>query len=391
MTIKLLEELKMHFNGFELLEIYAQKEYKKTGKALDYYFFIESNITKEEFLQDYFNFLKTNKYCPLDILNSKIETLDIVYVPLTLYTMYSHTKIEGEIGKYRTVKEFGGLEYNPNTHRQEVFYNNKLVTDWYNDEFFVDSKASGIFCENKYFAEMLSLKYPTQKELFNFFNSYSYVDTAPKTCNRLENNVDYILSEAVKLNDIIMSDTDKKIDKELKSRGDTYRNIKQSLPPDKEGNYITLVPILMPVGFIRYTYNSNNYLYIKILDGKNGTVLKAECPREELSSDMNGSPSSDTFLLYLGFWIVLFGGYYAVTHSFSNLIINEKALSLCIKIIIGSVVLQVIDWVRIAIAQGSKEYEYVKKRQKYLYELFDKHARRLKKLVLQTDKSYKEI
>ena len=379
----------MKFNGCELVT-HVRKEQNKTGQAVDYYFFVVSETTKEDYLNSYFDFLKNCKKIPLDILNSKIEILDIIYVPLTLYDVLARTDVRAEIGKFKTIKEFGGLEYKQSTKRHEVFYNYKTETDWHFEDFSVYGKASGIFCNNLYFKNIFNSAFQTQEEMYKKFISFTYTDIAPSYLNKLKGGYNETLPELRALMNTISDDAEKQIDKELKERGDTSRNVKSFIPKGKEGNDIAIAQILVPVGYIKYSYLSRSYSYIKILSSKGMITLKEESPEEIFAPAKCNSPARNIFFIYIVFWILFFAGYWFISNHFQSLIINEKVINICTKLIIGYAIFQVIDWFCIYYRESSLVSEYENKRTRYIYNLFDKHLYNLKQLVLKTDKSYKE-
>lgn len=380
----------MKFNGLEELEAYIYDKQRNTEQEIDYYFFVEPKMTKEDFLHCYFEFLKKQIKIPIDILNSKIKTFDILYVPLTFYSIHSRIRVDAEIGKHRIVKEFGGLQYNPNNQKQEVFYNNKIETDWYKEEFYIDSKVSNIHCENYYFKTLLTSVFSSRDKVLEKFKSLTYIDTVPEYCHKLNGSPENVLSEVKKLTEIGLDEINNKTEKELHKRGDTFRNVKSSFPENKEGNYHVMANILMPIGYIQYEYNSKLYSFIKILDSKLGTFVKSEYPEDILLCNKGDNPTRNIFLLYIGFWIVFCTAHWYICKNFSNIVVSEKALSICFKLIIGYLILQIMDLLYVCIKQKIVKDNYKNKRKEYLYNIFDEQIQILQQLALKMDKTYKE-
>ena len=128
-----------------------------------------------------------------------------------------------------------------------------------------------------------------------------------------------------------------------------------------------------------------------MLDNKSGTIIKAQCPEDTLPYEKTKSPANKIFFIYTGFWIIFFTAYWLLKKYFPNFVISNNALDICLKVIITFIILQIIDWFIVFRNEALNMSDFENKRRKYLFELFDSNTCNIKKLILKTDKNYKEI
>ena len=378
----------MNFSGINSLKNFVQEEQKKSGKNVDYYFCIEQNVTKNEFLNDYYKFLKSSEYIPLDILNSKIQTFDVVHVPVLLVCISSKTRVSAEIGKNRIIRDEVRV-WDENNHRYKTDYKETKVTDWHHEVFTVNYNSYGIFCNNKEFKMIIENAFGNGINDADKLRFCNYSDIPPRDIHRLS-TTDYDKDTMEKWLYKKLEDNRKLIQKKIDEKGDLSRNVEYSLSDSTDKENIAVIQALLPIGYITYKYASSEYSYIKMLDSKDGILLQSTLPEHILPYEKYKASSKQLIKAYLGFWIVLFVGYWFFNTHFGLFTLNANSLHILTILSIIYAVIQIFDWLYIVGSEMSSEELYKTERKKYLQELFDRHENVLKNLLLTDDKSYKE-
>lgn len=378
----------MKFSGLSNLEKHVLSEQKKLGKHIEYYICAEQKISKEEFLNDYYKFLNNNENVPIDILNSKIETFDIVHVPVLILGITLNTLVSADIGKNRIIRDEVRVwdDYN---HKYKTDYKETTVTDWHHEEFVVDFKKHGIFCNSKKFKSLIESALGDTLNDIGKLRFSEFSDMPPNNLNQLPSTDIGQYSEQEWVQKAI-EDSRILIQKKIDEKGDLSRNVSYSVMDNINNDNFVVIPILLPIGYITYKYASREYSYIKLLDSHEGTILQATIPEYALPCEKYKASSKQLFKAYFGFWIVLFVGYWFFSTHFGLFSLSSSAYNVCKIMIIIYIVVQIFDLLYVSGLESSSEESYKAMRKQYLQQLFDKHGSKLKELLMTADKKYKE-
>ena len=265
----------MDFNTLKDVELYVFRERANAG-GVNHYFFPEQKTSKEKFLQNYYNFLKEKDNIPLDILNSKIKTFDVIYISIVLVRAAMEAKVKVEIGKDRSIKHYAGSEWNEYSKKLEPVYEYEHVTDWHFVEYNVENTHYGAYCLNDKEGKFITSKYNTSSDLYKKLEEYTFTNDNPKDSGTVI-MPDTNLSGTFKLFwDEAYSKLEQKANKKAYNMGDRYRDLQYSFT-NKVSNENALISfILMPVGYIQYEYNSKTYFYIELLTGEKILFFKQQ-------------------------------------------------------------------------------------------------------------------
>ncbi len=340
------------------------------------------NYSKDTLIHDFLEYLKKgNNNIPLDIINAKIDIIDILYVPFFIYKLSGSMQVEARIGRDHTEwetkktgrrkieyeKDFWGNINRYETDEEHVVANNYTI--WNNESFSVDAeKEQFTICANTHIAFLL-------KEDIKY--DFDYNDTAEKKENLKELKVNENINKFDKQKEELKKELEQKAESKINSMGDRYKDIKMSeVNFDEKYLYLKI-----PIGYIKYKYNSDskNYYFVESLSDKK--IFCQTSPEDKKFAKANSRGKGISFITFI---LYLFLAYitYKLTH-----IINLPYMNYLFYSIIG---ILFADWFSIFCCYASNSADNIEKRHKYIANIIEENYTILKDLVNRLDKPYKD-
>ena len=137
---------------------------KIKNKNLYKQYTIKSNCSKENFVDEFLNYLKEDENVPVDIINSKIKIIDMFYLPCIIFVTNGDLRIQADIGVDRKITN-DVRRYNKNTSEFEIVSEETVITDWHSENFFMKFNSVTIKFLNKTFCEFIQNKHKKQRIL----------------------------------------------------------------------------------------------------------------------------------------------------------------------------------------------------------------------------------
>ena len=373
----------MQYKGLEKIE-----DYIKTNKGYIGYpnkdYMLEQIYSQETFLNEYYDFLRSTD-SPLDILNSKINTFDILYVPYMIKNVVMDIDVTAQIGNDRTIQHYVGQEYNKETHELEPIYTYETVTDWRPENFSLEYEAPKVaFCSSGEFKKILVSKYGNMQDAYKKLKDFSYTEL-PQEYKFYHSEWKVPLDEEEQHAKSIKDTCNKLIDDKLMRIGDHAKDIHQKLKLN-DTKSISQYNVYIPIGYIEYIYNSKTYYYIKILGNVPDPIIESTKPK-----CYDGPMGSGWFLFlwYLFYWIILFIAYKFIQSKFPQIAFGGWAKNTIIVLFILFALYQIFDLFSVLAKDGEVIENYETRKKSYLNELFDIHLHKIKALLLKTDRKYR--
>ena len=346
---------------------------KIINKNLYKQYTIKSNCSKENFVDEFLNYLKEGENVPVDIINSKIKIIDMFYLPCIIFVINGDLRIQADIGVDRKITN-DVRRYNKNTSEFEIVSEETVITDWHSENFFMKFNSVTIKFLNKTFCEFIQNKHKKQRILsvicnedFNYNNSRVVNDLRILSNNISQND---LLST---LNDNIEEDKNSDISAVLLTKGDKYRNVYvNEINRNIFNSYVNV-----PIGYIEYIYNNKIYYYVKSLND-NSNIYETK-PKYEKQYEQFG--------LIVGAFIL----HYAFVYGVGSILSKINPTNFNIQIF-GTVILiltSLFFLVFVGIVIENYNYNLDLKRQ-YINKIFEENISKLKNLILNLRKPYYE-
>lgn len=342
------------------------------------------NLSKNSFIDEFLDYLqKGNDNVPLDIINSKIEIIDFIYVPFLECDFNATAQVSATIGNDRVEweKEKTGrvkIEYEKDwlghynryeTPEEETVA--KTYTYWDDQKFTVDESYTSAFCG-----------YNSKEKYNTYYGLFIKNSTSIDTENRNKNIklLDINVNTDTKFNEykkVVKEKLKNKINTELKKRGDHYKNLRTSdIDITKE-----ITCYWEPMGYIKYHYGSDNkdYYFIKSLYSKN--TVESSIPIDNEFSSKNAEGCGLSILVFVFYSAICY-----LVYLLTNII--NLSYSKYLFYFISAILL--IDFFSIFSCYASNRSHNVEKRQMYISSLFKANEDKLKKWISNLNKPYKD-
>lgn len=343
--------------------------------------FAKTKFSEEKFISSYLSFLQNvDQNVPVDIINSKITTIDFLYVPFYVYKISLTVSGDAEIGKNHTEwekKETGRykIEYEKNWDGSYTKYETPEVESVLK-EYTTWSTKSFSVSETRTFCDCANLK--ISKMIFSDSYNTTFKDSTLKLekfkiLKKTISSSDTFKAKNAIMHDIIV----KKMYEKLGRMGDSYRRVRVIDNVDTE----EAICLYIPIGYIEYSYGKSKEKYYYIQSLYDSKVYKSTLPIDETFRDkksQNGVYKMLFFLLYLAFAI------------FAYLFVHLVNLPFVNQIFYGISAILLIDYFSICHCYDKNSKENVEKRQKYIEGLFKTHSQKIKKMIIALNKPYKE-
>lgn len=330
--------------------------------------YLKTIINQHDFIERYFEYLKEQDLIPLDIINAKIEIIDFLYVPYYAETIEVESRVKAEFGNDRKISN-ERMVYDRTLNKNVIKNEEHTITDWHFQDFIVESSVNNIVCMNNDFSSVF------RDDLLSLTPYLiSSMTNADEKIKPLSMNVSESIVEN-KRNSLIDSKIEPLIQRELRNRGDNYKNASWRISMTR--SYST--DFYLPVGYIKYNYNGEGYYFIKSL--YNGEEIITQPPTDkELESKINRNKNIFSIIFWSYLLLAGFIYYLSTMTGFAHL---YTALWVVIIAFTADLI-----WLKYNNSQNYKEN--ISKRKKLLDKIFEKESDKLIDLVSNLEKPYKE-
>ena len=342
--------------------------------------FLKINLLEESFIDKFLEYLQNNDNVPLDIINSKIEIIDFMYIPLIECRLNATVQVSATIGKDRVEwekektgrvkveykKDFWGDVYRYETPEEDFVAN--TYTDWSDQKFTVSESCTDIFCG--YNAMVKHIKDEIKNDS-SFVTEYR---------NKKIKLLDIDVNTTVKFNECeeaIKGKLKKKIAVVLRKKGDHCKNLQTSdMNITKE-----ITCFWEPIGYIKYHYGSDkkDYYFIKSLYSEKTIESSIPIDNEFIRKNSVGCGLCLQILIFYSAMCYLV---YLLTN-----IIDLSYSKYLFYFVLG---ILLIDFYSIFLRYSINNSKNLERRQKYINSLFKANGNKLKKLICNLNKPYKE-
>lgn len=346
--------------------------------------FAKTKFSKEKFISSYLNYLQNVELnVPVDIINSKVTTVDFLYVPFYIYKISQTASGNAEIGKNHSEWESEKtgrvkIEYEKNWDGSYTKYETpeeesvlKEYTTWSTQRFSVSDTQTFRNCANYQFSKMIST------DSFLYDTTFKDSTSKPEKFKILSKTLSG--TETFKAcHDIMDKNIVSKIYVELSKRGDSYRNVDVI----DTNVYTDAICLYIPIGYIEYTYGESKKKYYFVQSLYDEVVYQVTVPTDEVfcaKKSQNILCTILIFLLYLAFAI------------FAYQFVKVINLSFIKQIFYGLLVFLFIDYCSICYCYDKNNKENVEKRQQYIKSLFKQYSPKIKKMIISLNKPYEGI
>lgn len=327
--------------------------------------YLKTIINKHDFIERYFEYLKEHDLIPLDIINSKIKEIDFLYVPYYAERIEIESRVSAQIGNNEKRYKPRAWNNDLKKHVAEEY----TETVWHSEDFFVESSVNNIFCMNNKFSSIF------QDDLLNLtpYLSSSMVD-ADEEMKTLNTDVNENVIEN-KRNILVDKQIEPLIQRELRNRGDDYRNASWSINISRS----SAMDFYLPVGYIKYNYNGEEYEFIKSLYNDKEIITQPPIDRE-LESKINKNKKI-FFIIFCSYLLLAGFIYYLSTMTnFTHIY----------PILWATIIVLTTDLIWLEHKDSQNHKENISKRKKMLDKIFKTEAGKLIDLVSNLERPYKE-
>lgn len=329
--------------------------------------YLKTNINKQKFIKIYLDFLNERDLIPLDIINAKIEVIDFLYVPFYAETIEIESHVSAQIGRY--VKRYKPV-YNKDLKINVA--EEYTETEWHSEKFPVRSSINNVICTNKEFFSLVGENFLTLNQ-----NLISSMTDSNEKYRLLEINLDKNTIEK-KRDDLVNKKIGSLIIKQLKSRGDDYKNESRNTTY----SISSVIAFYLPVGYIKYNYNNKSYYFVISL--YNGGEEKIKISTPPVDNELKTKIDKSENIFFITFWsYLLFAGLIYYLSTMTGFAHIYTIFWVVIIVVVGDLI-----WLKY---NKSKNYkENISKRKQILDKIFEKESDKLIDLVLNLEKPYKK-